>query len=175
MTEFDVVAETGSLDTVGAVTSSISMTVEKKHFFEIMVAGNLFILPAECYCEVIVESSIASLPNSPEYLMGLCNLRGVLIPVYQWHSQFQATLPKKKIIICIGRAEQSVGLLIDKLPTTKHIAMTQLIADESVSASQTQSLVNQYYLHDGKRIGLIDPAEIGNRFLSTANKLKSQM
>lgn len=172
MTEFDAVAEKIGVDVIGTAQSSLSAEVERKHFFEIMVAGNLFILPAECYCEVVVESSIAPLPNSPEYLVGLCNLRGVLIPVYQWHSQFQVSLPKKKIIICIGRGEQSVGLLIDKLPSTKHIAMTQLIADEAVNSSQIQSLVDQYYLHDGKRLGLIDPAEIGNRFLSATNKLK---
>ena len=52
-------------------------------FFGFVIGDYSFIVSAKCFCEVFVDTPIAALPNSPESLVGLSNLRGVLLPVYK--------------------------------------------------------------------------------------------
>ena len=87
-------------------------------FFSFEIAAFRFVVNAKYFCEVLVDIQIAPLPNSPSLLLGLCNIRGLLIPVYQLHSALNLALPKKSIVFCVGKGERAVGLLVDALPTS---------------------------------------------------------
>ena len=73
-------------------------------FFAFHIGQHHFVVNANCFCEVFVDTHIAALPNSPGLLRGLCNLRGVLMPVYQLHQILDVPAPKKAIIFCVGNA-----------------------------------------------------------------------
>src|SRR5690606_10634579 len=42
-------------------------------------------VPASIFCELIANPAIAPIPNSPVILLGLCNIRGTLVPAYTLH------------------------------------------------------------------------------------------
>jgi chemotaxis signal transduction protein len=99
-------------------------------FIVFAIAGEEFAVNAKHFCEVFTDVPIAPMPNSPELLVGLVNLRGQLLPVFQLHGLLaenrievvQKPLRKKTVLV-IGRGERAVGLLIDALPVSLSLAM----------------------------------------------------
>ncbi len=61
-------------------------------------------------------TEVTSLPNQPEYMRGVLNLRGVIVPIFDMRCRFgmgstEATPTHVVIIVSIG--ERIVGLLVD--------------------------------------------------------------
>lgn len=87
-------------------------------FLGFVIGQYHFIVQATCFCEVFVDTPIAAVPNAPECLAGLSNIRGVLMPVYQLHSSLRFNFPKKVTVFCIGKGDAAIGLLVDELPNS---------------------------------------------------------
>ena len=129
-------------------------------YFSFPIGPYHFVVNAGCFCEVFVDVAVAALPNSPYCLRGLCNLRGLLLPVYQLHG-FLGQLPAKKpAIFCIGKGEKAVGLLIDALPTSMSFRRSGQKAEptankllDEISSAQFFSAGKAWHLLDGNRIG----------------------
>lgn len=94
-------------------------------FLGIVIGQYHFIVHATCFCEVFVDTPIAALPNAPECLAGLSNIRGVLMPIYQLHSALKFNLPRKLTIFCIGKGDAAIGLLVDELPISLSLGAQQ--------------------------------------------------
>ena len=61
-------------------------------------------------------TEVTSLPNQPEYMRGVLNLRGIIVPIFDMRSRFgmgstDATPTHVVIIVSVG--ERIVGLLVD--------------------------------------------------------------
>jgi chemotaxis signal transduction protein len=94
-------------------------------FLGFVIGQYHFIVRATCFCEVFVDTPIAAVPNAPECLAGLSNIRGVLMPIYQLHSGLKLNFPKKMTIFCIGKGEAAIGLLVDELPSSLSLSVSQ--------------------------------------------------
>ncbi len=75
--------------------------------------------------EVVPPASIARIPNTPGWLIGVTNLRGNLVPVFDLALLFESeaeageasgALRAKKMILVMGKGERAAGLLIDGYP-----------------------------------------------------------
>lgn len=106
---------------VSSLNSSISgVRSEPGHerYFSFNLTTYSFAVNASHFCEVFVAPAIAPLPNAPEILLGLCNVRGILVPVYQLHGLLHQNIPAHRTIFCIGKGEHTVGILTDNLPSS---------------------------------------------------------
>jgi chemotaxis signal transduction protein len=141
-------------------------------FFAFHIGQYQFVVNANCFCEVFVDTHIAALPNSPNLLRGLCNLRGVLMPVYQLHQALDASAPKKSIIFCIGKGDQAIGLLVDALPVSLPLRSTERVPKDAVAQPILDSLIDATYFSANKVWNLIDGHTIGE--LLRTNALQEQ-
>ncbi len=89
--------------------------------FSCQIGGQLFGIDSHHFCEVISQPAIAPLPGTSAWLLGLCNLRGNLVPVYQLHGALAAPLPPQPLVLIIGRGDQALGLVIDQLPVARQL------------------------------------------------------
>lgn len=58
------------------------------------------------------------LPNSPEFMRGVMNLRGLIIPIFDLRARFGKGLTQadsKNVIIIIAVGERNIGLLVDSV------------------------------------------------------------
>lgn len=128
-------------------------------YFGFSINGEEFVVSARHFCEVFCDIPVAPLPNSPDILLGLVNLRGLLLPVYQLHSYLTGNAPaangqktsRKKIVLVIGKGERAVGLLIDSLPVSLSIALpsaTDASRSQAVPHPQLPELAQVYLLPD---------------------------
>jgi len=68
--------------------------------------------------EVKGWSSTTRLPNTPEYLRGVLNLRGSIIPIFDLRARFGGPLTEatdKHVIVILNVDSRTIGLLVDSV------------------------------------------------------------
>jgi chemotaxis signal transduction protein len=84
--------------------------------FRVGALGMLF--PTHAGREVVLPPPVSRLPHLPEWLAGVANVRGMLLPVVDLAIALElrrAPAPRPYLLIC-GAGEDAVGFLIDGLP-----------------------------------------------------------
>ena len=69
--------------------------------------------------EVMMQTSISSFPNMPEWFVGVMNLRGNLVPVFDVRLFLEAgesDLSKRTTVLVFDQGSDMVGMIIDGLP-----------------------------------------------------------
>lgn len=121
----------------------------------------LFAVPAERVVEVFhLPSSITPLPNTPEWLMGITNLRGEIVSVVdlqKFQSGKSSTLsPKSKLIVYRSkRSDVSIVFAADKL--SEILALSESEIDFSARKRQ---FISGSACFKSKTLNLIDIEEI---------------
>lgn len=92
------------------------------------------LVPQNTLSEVLRKYTLYPIPNTREWLRGLVNLRGNLIPVYDVAMLFgMADSPANyDSLLILDKGADAVGILINKLPVVCDLDNWQLL-DESVS------------------------------------------
>ena len=139
-------------------------------FLGFSIGTHSFIVSATCFCAVFVDTPIASVPNAPDCLMGLSNIRGVLVPVYQLHSSLGKELPKKHTIFCIGKGDSAIGILIDGLPVSFSLSAHQRHATLDCKEAVLQPLIQASYLSNQTKWYLVDGNAVGGQLQVMADQ-----
>lgn len=69
---------------------------------------------------------ICSIPNTADWMLGLVNLRGNLVPVFDMSMLLgiERKEKKKKMLLILGQGDEAAGILIDNLPSHQIFAET---------------------------------------------------
>lgn len=132
-----------------------------------------FLLGKECYgieikyvTEIIGIQSITEIPELPEYVKGIINLRGKIIPVMDIRIRFkkeQKQYNDRTCVIIIDINELSIGLIVDSVAE-----VISILEEDIVEPPQMYKGFNNRYI---KNIG-----KVGNdvKLLIDCEKLLSQ-
>ena len=73
--------------------------------------------------EVIINPVIHPIPSHSEFLLGVINQRGTIVPVFDLNDLFADGLHNKesKTILILGQGNDTAGLLINDLPQTVQV------------------------------------------------------
>lgn len=100
--------------------------------------------------EIIGIQPITEIPEVPEYVKGIINLRGKIIPVMDMRLRFKKE-PKaytdRTCVIVIEAREILLGLIVDG------VAEVQTIAEESIVAPPDIKSSNHKYIHGIGKVG----------------------
>lgn len=96
------------------------MTDIEQEYLTFMLQGEEYGIDILCVQEIRVWSSITELPNKPDYIKGVINLRGVIIPIIDLRLRFgQPALEYDKQTVTIILRQQTaskntvVGIVVD--------------------------------------------------------------
>ena len=108
--------ETSGLDPAGAVQESIQLPSTARYYG--IVCGMARILIASgTYCEFILSPEFSRVPNAPSRMMGLINMRGNLVPLYQLQELFgEAIDPEPKYGLLIGEVASGAVIVVNDKP-----------------------------------------------------------
>lgn len=89
-------------------------------FIVFFLDGELYAVSAAQVAEVVQMLNITPLPNVPEWLLGIANLRGEIISVVDlpkfWNKKTSQNPAKAKLIVLRGQnPNSSIALTVDKL------------------------------------------------------------
>jgi len=114
------------------------------------IGNEEFAFDIEDVQEIITYQEVTPLPNSSEYILGVINLRGSIIPVVDLPKKlnFETKITDKSKIIVCNLEDEKVGFLVDDVNDI------MFIEDKYVSiAKRTDSLVRATIsLDDAKRV-----------------------
>lgn len=75
--------------------------------------------------EIIRMAEITKVPNAPEFVEGIINLRGVVIPIMDLRKRFnitQTTVDNQTRIIVVRLGAKTVGLIVDQVSEVLRIS-----------------------------------------------------
>jgi chemotaxis signal transduction protein len=149
---------------------SVAADAKPETFFGFSIGTYHFMVAASCFCEVLVDTAIASIPNAPSCLVGLSNVRGVLMPIYQLHSALELESPKKSIIFAVGKGDAAFGILIDNLPISLLVSASQRQAASKQENPVLQQLIASQYFSGQQHWLVLNGVELGAQLLALANQ-----
>jgi len=83
--------------------------------------------------EILKVQKIYSLPELPEFLSGVINVRGEVIPLLDLRLRFGIhALAKKRRIITVRYDNEKIGLLVDEIEEIMSLAPEDIIAPPSI-------------------------------------------
>ena len=92
----------------------------EQEYLTFVLSGEEFGVDILCVQEIRVLSTVTELPNKPDYLKGVINLRGVIIPIVDLRQRFgsEPLEYNDKTVTIILRSQQSdkpmvVGIIVD--------------------------------------------------------------
>lgn len=126
---------------VTEVTSDVSEAIAGKHLtFEL--AGEVYGLEILKVQEIMGMMSVTSVPKSPDFVRGVVNLRGRIIPVMDLRVKFGMEAKEDTERTCIivvqvrtGERELITGLIVDEVSEVLEIPSDQIEPPPSFGAS----------------------------------------
>ena len=96
-----------------------------KQFVAFKLATELYGIPITQVQEIIQKPQITRLPQMPEFVKGVVNLRGKIVPVIDLRKRFNmpvGTEESQVRIIVTQISNQSVGLVVDSVKGVSHLS-----------------------------------------------------
>jgi twitching motility protein PilI len=117
--------------------------------FGVRVGDIGLLVPAGMHSELVEDPKIYPLPTAPHWFLGLINLRGTLVPVFDLKALFQMNnrTAQKTSLLVLNTDEQAVGFLIDGLPETLHA--TQKLTQIPILPTVLREHAQAVYVQDG--------------------------
>jgi purine-binding chemotaxis protein CheW len=116
--------------------------------------------------EIIRMQDITRVPGVPDFVKGVINLRGKVIPVVDLRRKFGFPLAeqtKENRIVVIGVNEQDIGVIVDAVTEVLRIPVESVVPPNSViSTADSEYLIGIAKL-DKRLIILLDMAKILSR------------
>lgn len=99
-----------------------NLPAQPKQQFEQFVVFSLdneeYAVPVLSVVEVVPKLEITPFPDAPDYIIGLANLRGKILPVLDLEKKFQLTttgVAHKHIMVAESEQEVQFGILVDQV------------------------------------------------------------
>lgn len=146
----------------------MSANEKQRNKYVTFKSGNeYFGLKIEYVNEIIVYQEITEIPESDDYIKGLINLRGKIIPVIDVRIRFKQEpmeYTDRTCIIIVNVNDIVVGLIVEKIAEVVEIKEEDILPPPSIAIGGEDKIQNKYVYGIGK-VGesvklLLDPDRI---------------
>ncbi|MGC9421805.1 MULTISPECIES: chemotaxis protein CheW [Vibrio] len=140
--------------------------VRKEHSNDEVLQWVTFQLEEETYGinvmqvrEVLRYTEIAPVPGSPDYVLGIINLRGNVVTVIDTRSRFglmSGEITDNTRIIVIESERQVIGILVDSVAEVVYLRSSEIDTTPSVGTDESSKFIQGVSNRDGKLLILVD-------------------
>jgi purine-binding chemotaxis protein CheW len=99
------------------------------------------------------------LPNTPEYVIGVTNLRGNVVPVFDMRARFRGELTQitdRHVVIMVDINNRTIGLLVDAISDILTIDESQVQPPPDASMTVEAQYLDGLVPYDGRMVALIN-------------------
>nr|WP_320131498.1 chemotaxis protein CheW [uncultured Holophaga sp.] len=121
---------------------------QRNQFLTFSLAGEVFALEIRYVREIIQYGGLTRVPLMPEFIRGVINLRGAVVPVVDLavrlrRSQTESTKRTCIVILEVLRGERlaTIGVLVDNVSEVLEIAENQIEAADSFGAGMRSEFI----------------------------------
>src|SRR5258706_984751 len=108
----------GPTGRIGEHAESISSAAGSREFISFAIGDDQYCVDIMSVREIKEWSIITRLPKQPDYVRGVLNLRGVLVPIIDLRCRFGKGLTETTplhIVVIVQIEERLLGLLVDRV------------------------------------------------------------
>lgn len=137
-------------------------------YLTFLLGKELFALPIEHVREIIEYEGITEVPLMPDFLRGVINLRGAVVPVIDLSSRFGRARTEIGRRTCVVMLEvnnpeidlQMLGVLVDSVNEVMSIDRTQIEARPSFGANLRTDFIDGIIKVDGRMVIILDVKQV---------------
>lgn len=155
-----------------------SLFVARDQFIGLIINNNEFLLDVPHIHEIIMLPKITFVPNSPQFIEGVVNLRGNIIPVINLRKLLsfprgEVSVATRVIITKIN--DELVGLLVDAITYVVSLLPSEIEPQTIGYRSMTSEIINRVAKLNDRILGVFDINKIvlnarGNHSAEEADK-----
>lgn len=142
------------------LTSDTSSGVsEKTEYATLTVSGHDYCIDIGKIRETRRWSDITKLPHSPSFVLGVMNLRGVVIPIIDLSERLgfcSSDLSERHVIIIIENDGQTTGLVVDSVQEIISVSEDKLHVPPAGSQLGDECIISGLISHGDRMIRVID-------------------
>ncbi|AFP29966.1 MULTISPECIES: chemotaxis protein CheW [Marinobacter] len=109
--------------------------------------------------EVLRYSEIAPVPGSPDYVLGIINLRGNVVTVIDTRRRFglnDADITDSSRIVVMESADQVMGILVDSVAEVVYLKSSEIEAAPNVGSEESARFIQGVCNKNGELIILVE-------------------
>jgi len=110
-------------------TFSVMENIPSEKYLTFSIDRQLYTLPTSQVVEIIRLQPITLMPNLPDYVKGVINLRGKIVPLIDMRLKFsKEPIPYDNLtsIIIVESGEMTAGLIVDSVQDVRDVAKSQI-------------------------------------------------
>ena len=146
------------------------MTDIEQEYLTFILDGEEFGVDILRVQEIRVLSKVTSLPNKPDYIKGVINLRGVIIPIIDLRKRFgkKSLAYDEQTVTIILRGEVNnkitvVGVIVDAVSDVYKFSQTQIISPPSFGNAIDSCFLQGIANFEDKLVILLDTNSLLNQ------------
>lgn len=147
-------------------TSTAETTKTRSKFMVFSLKDNLYCMPLSMVKEVISLPTITSVPDVPDFIRGLINLRGQIISVIDLRKKLNMPTvslnPKKTSIIISQIDDITIGAIVDDVIEVRNIELDRIEGNIDSRSSHNEYISGIIKIDEEKLILLIDFVKLFN-------------
>lgn len=140
-------------------------------FVSFSAGGQVFCLEITQIREIRRWSPVTALPHTPDDVMGVMNLRGAVIPIFDLAARFGlgATDASERNVVIMAAAEQDiVGLLVESVSEILTIDPSDIQDTPDFGADTVRSFITGIIAQDDTMIRVVDLKSVMGGALASA-------
>ncbi|MDP4946561.1 chemotaxis protein CheW [Alishewanella sp. SMS8] len=148
------------------MSNKVSQSADKKQVVDEVLQWVTFRLQEETYGinvmqvqEVLRYSEIAPVPGSPEYVLGIINLRGNVVTVIDTRARFglpPAEVTDNTRVVIIEAEKQVIGILVDSVAEVVYLKQSEVDSAPNVGTDESARFIQGVSNRDGELLILVD-------------------
>ncbi|GHG69619.1 chemotaxis protein CheW [Alishewanella longhuensis] len=148
------------------MSNKISQTADKNQATDQVLQWVTFRLQEETYGinvmqvqEVLRYSEIAPVPGSPDYVLGIINLRGNVVTVIDTRARFglpPAEVTDNTRVVIIEAEKQVIGILVDSVAEVVYLKQSEIDVAPNVGTDESARFIQGVANREGELLILVD-------------------
>src|ERR1700675_4089427 len=130
------------------------------------IGRETFGVPISLVREIVRVPSITSVPNAPDYIEGVINLRGRIIPVVDLRKRFHEIVgepSKKNRIVVVELENRLIGLMVNSASEVLRIPPSEIEAPQDVFQEGELNYITGVGKLRGRLLSLLDVTRVLQR------------
>ncbi len=139
------------------------MAVDNEQYLTFILAGEEYGIDILRVQEIKGWDTVTEIPNTPNYMLGVINLRGMIVPIVDLRKRFQlesAEYGKTTVVVVLKinsrTGEKTMGFVVDAVSEVYSVAKDQLKSSPDFGCAVSLEFVKGLVAIDEKMIILLD-------------------
>jgi purine-binding chemotaxis protein CheW len=140
------------------MTQTIEKTDERRELISFRIGAQEFCVDIMAVREIRGWTAATPLPHAPDFMRGVINLRGAVLPVVDLGCRFglgTAEATARHVVIVVQIGERTVGLLVDAVCDILTVTRDSVQPTPEITSEHVRSFVPGILAIEGRMLSLV--------------------